>query len=174
MAEFVQFRKVHQLSESQARYFSEWYIPALRELAARDDFRAEPAWIAGQMVPAITRAQARRALAVLVSLGLLVETSTGLRRGHDLVSSGGPLGQPLAAFHRAMLNRASEAIDLIPRDEREIASLTLCISQKKLLELKQQLREFRQRLLQTAELDDQPDRVVQISFQLFPLSKART
>jgi AraC-like DNA-binding protein len=38
---FAQFRKVHQLSAAQAHYFSEWYIPAVRELAARADFRAD-------------------------------------------------------------------------------------------------------------------------------------
>jgi uncharacterized protein (TIGR02147 family) len=92
-------------------------------------------------------------------------------RAHDLVSSGGPLGHQLIAYHRAMLDRASAAIDLVPREEREISSVTLCVSQAKLLELKQQIRDFRQHLLQTAERDSEFERVVQVSFQLFPISK---
>jgi uncharacterized protein (TIGR02147 family) len=70
-----------------------------------------------------------------------------------------------------MLERASEAIDLVPRDEREISSVTLCVSQTKLLELKQQIRDFRRHLLQTAEQDTGVERVVQVCFQLFPISK---
>jgi uncharacterized protein (TIGR02147 family) len=177
MTQFAQFRRVQKLSEAQASYFSEWYVPVIRELAARADFQAEPAWIAAELVPAITRAQARRALEVLLELGLLERVGDRVRRTHELVTSGGPTGehrQQLAAYHRTMLNRASEAIDLIPREEREIASLTLCVSQTKLLELKQQLRDFRQQLLQTAEVGAEAERVVQISFQLFPLSKARS
>jgi uncharacterized protein (TIGR02147 family) len=172
LLKFTRFRKVHQLSSAQARYFSEWYIPAIRELAARADFRAEPSWIAECLLPSITPAQARNALKVLYELGFLVKDAEGsVRRPHELVSSGGPLGHHLVAYHRAMLERASAAIDLIPREEREIASLTLCVSQRRLLELKQQIRDFRQQLLQTAEKEDVFERVVQVGFQLFPISK---
>lgn len=169
---FAQFRNVHQLSAAQAQYFSEWYIPAIRELAARADFRAEPEWIADQLLPSITQPQARKALKVLFELGFLVTDEDGrVRRAHELVSSGGPLGHQLVAYHRAMLERASAAIDLVPRDEREISSVTLCVSQAKLLELKQQIRDFRRHLLQTAEGQNDFERVVQVCFQLFPISK---
>jgi uncharacterized protein (TIGR02147 family) len=169
---FAQFRKVHQLSAAQAQYFSEWYIPAVRELAARSDFRAEAEWIAARLLPSITLPQAKKALKVLFELGFLIQAEQGgVRRAHELVSSGGPLGHQLIAYHRAMLERASAAIDLVPRDEREISSVTLCVSQSKLLELKQQIRDFRQQLLQTAERDNEFERVIQVSFQLFPLSK---
>jgi uncharacterized protein (TIGR02147 family) len=70
-----------------------------------------------------------------------------------------------------MLERASLAIELVPREEREISSVTLCVSQSKLLELKEQIREFRGQLLQTAESDGDCERVVQVCFQLFPISK---
>jgi uncharacterized protein (TIGR02147 family) len=172
LLKFAQFRKVHRLSAAQAHYFSEWYIPAVRELAARADFCVEPAWIASQLLPSITRAQARKALKVLFELGFLVADDEGrARRAHDLVSSGGPLGHHLVAYHRAMLERASLAIELVPREEREISSVTLCVSQSKLLELKEQIREFRGQLLQTAESDGDCERVVQVCFQLFPISK---
>jgi uncharacterized protein (TIGR02147 family) len=168
---FAQFRKVHQLSSAQAQYFSEWYIPAIRELAARADFQSEPEWIADQLLPSISPAQARKALKVLFELGFLITHEGRVQRTHDLVSSGGPLGHQLVAYHRAMLERASAAIDLVPRDEREISSVTLCVSQSKLLELKQQIRDFRQHLLQTAEAHNDFERVIQVSFQLFPISK---
>ena len=64
-----------------------------------------------------------------------------MTRAHVLVSSGGPLGHHLVAYHRAMLERASAALDHVPRDEREISSVTLCVSQAKLLELEQQIRD---------------------------------
>ena len=42
-----------------------------------------------------------------------------------------------------------------------------------LLELKERIREFRRELLQLAELEGRPERVVQLNFQLFPLSERR-
>ena len=72
---------------------------------------------------------------------------------------------------RPVKERAAHALDNIPRTERDISCLTLCISEAKLDEIKQRVRQFRQELLQAAERDDQPGRVVQINFQVFPLSK---
>jgi uncharacterized protein (TIGR02147 family) len=175
LGRYAPFRKVHKLSEAQATYFSKWFIPATRELAARADFRAEPHWIANMLQPSITVSQAKQALKTLGELGLIaVDAAGSVTRSEPLVSSGGPLGHHLVAFHREMLERASEAIELIPREEREISSVTVCVSQKRLIELKQQLREFRQQLLRTAEQDDEPERVVQINVQLFPLSKGKS
>jgi hypothetical protein len=46
------------------------------------------------------------------------------------------------------------------------------VSDAQLGELKQRLRAFRRELLQQAELGNTPERVVQINFQLFPMSVA--
>ncbi len=175
LGRYAPFRKVHKITEAQATYFSKWFIPATRELAARSDFRADPRWIAAELIPHITPAQAKKALQTLVELGMLTIDEQGrATRTEPLVTSGGPLGHHLVAFHREMLDRANEAIELVPRDEREISSVTVCVSQKRLLELKEQLREFRRQLLRTAEQDDVPERVVQINVQLFPLSKGKS
>ncbi|HEX2880495.1 MAG TPA: TIGR02147 family protein [Polyangiaceae bacterium] len=176
LARFRQFRAVHTLSESQADYYEHWYIPVIRELAAREDFSADPKWIAKRLLPRVTESEAKQGLATLQALGVLKATETGtLKPAQPLISSGsGPLGHQVVAYHRAMLARASDALDLIPRDEREVSSLTLCVSQAKLLELKQRVREFRKELLQTAETNNRPERVVQLNFQLFPLSRLDT
>ena len=72
-----------------------------------------------------------------------------------------------------MLERAADALDSVPREEREISSVTLCVSQEVMLDLKERIREFRRELLQVAELDGAPERVVHIGFQLFPLSEKK-
>jgi uncharacterized protein (TIGR02147 family) len=64
---------------------------------------------------------------------------------------------------------ASEALERVPRDEREIASLTLCISQRQMLELKAELERIEDLLLQRYPSDD-AERVVQVNVQMFPLS----
>jgi uncharacterized protein (TIGR02147 family) len=174
MLRFRQFTRVHKLTSVQTRYYSEWYIPAIRELAARSDFRGDARWIARQLEPEITATEARGALKTLVELGLLIESPGGFERAQELVTAGtGPLGHQVVAYHRAMLTRASEAIDSVPRELREISSLTLCVSEAKLQELKARIMEFRAELLQTAEQGEEPERVVQLNFQLFPLSKAK-
>lgn len=65
-------------------------------------------------------------------------------------------------------------MDIVPRHEREIACLTLCVSEARIQELKRELEAFRHRIAHTYQADDTPQRVLQINFQLFPLTKARS
>jgi uncharacterized protein (TIGR02147 family) len=169
---FRRYRAAHRLDAAQSAYHSEWYIPAIRELCARADFREDARWIGKTLLPPIAPKQAKQALAVLIQLGLLVRDERGrLQQAEILVETpDGPLGHHVVQFHRAMMKRAAEALDRVPRDEREIASLTLCVSEAKLRELKRELEAIREQLVQRYMADERPERVVQINFQMFPLS----
>lgn len=172
LTRFRPFREIRKLEPEQAQYHSTWYLPVIRELCRRPDFVEDPAWIGAQLSPNVPAHEVKQALATLVKLGLLYHDENGVLRQRDaLVTTGpGPLGHHVFTYHHTMLERAGVALDQVPRDEREIASLTVCVSHDKLLELKQRIRDFRRDLLQLAELDNVPERVVQINFQLFPLS----
>jgi uncharacterized protein (TIGR02147 family) len=165
------FRQAHPLDDEYAAYHAHWYVPAVRELAARRDFEADPKWIASKLMPAITTRQAARALRVLRELGMLVEDNGKLRQAHALVKTPDrPLGHHVVRFHRVMMERAAAAIDLVPREQREIASLTLCLSSEQLSALKADLSRMRGDLLRRYGADANARRVVQVNFQMFPLS----
>lgn len=176
LGRFRQFRAVRQLDAPQAEYHSTWYLPAIRELCRRPDFVEDPRWIARQLLPRISAAQAKRALATLQRLGLLERGEDDkLRQAAPLVTTGvGPLGHHIFNYHHMMLERAAHALDHVAHDERELSCITVCVSDHQLRDLKQRVRAFRRELLQQAELGNEPERVVQINFQLFPLSVART
>lgn len=169
-------RAVRLLDESQAAYCAHWYIPAIRELAARADFRNDPGWIGSTLSPKVSKARVSKALTVLRELGLLVPDAAGVLRPVDPMLSTGfaPLGHQIAGYHRAMLERAHDAIDLFPRDEREFGALTLCVDQALLPELKQRLQAFRHELMRFAESRGERTRLLQVNFQMFPLSQKKT
>ncbi len=172
LARFRPFREARRLDGAQAEYHSSWYVPAIRELVRRSDFNEDPKWIARQLTPSISSSQAKKALELLGELGLVARDEGGrFVQTSPLVTTGpGPLGHHIVNFHHSMIERAADALDAMTREERDISCITLCVSRDKVSELKERLRAFRQELLRTAELDDQPERVVQINFQLFPLS----
>jgi uncharacterized protein (TIGR02147 family) len=149
-------------------------MPAIRELVSLTSFREDPAWIAAALEPAISERQANAALETLLRLGLLVRDGHGrLRQAQASVTTGpGPLGHHVFAYHHAMIDLGKRALDELPREERDISSLTLSIGERTLPLLKQRLFELRQELLQLAELEAAPARVVQLNLQLFPLSRA--
>jgi uncharacterized protein (TIGR02147 family) len=172
LSSFRRFRDVYPLDRAHEAYHSQWFIPAVRELAARSDFRADPKWIARTLLPAISARKAAHALEVLRELKLLVEDEQGtLRQAHALVETGDrPLGHHVVKFHRTMMERAAEALDTVPREQREIASLTLCLSPTQMGALKQHLERLRRELLQEYVAGPDAKRVVQLNFQMFPLS----
>jgi uncharacterized protein (TIGR02147 family) len=175
LARFRRFREAHRLLGEQSAYYQHWYMPAIRELASLPGFKEDPKWIAARLEPTISVKQASEALETLCRLGLLVRNGRGkLQQAQPLVTSGpGPLGHQVFQYHQGMLDLAKQALDRLPREERDISCLTLCVSESALPALKARIRALRQELLQLAELEAKPERVVQLNFQMFPLSKAK-
>ena len=173
LTSFQRYRQAHKLEIAHAAYYSDWFMPAIRELAASRDFKGDPEWIADQLVPTITPLQASRALETLLELGLLVKDDAGrLVQADALLSTGAETrGLHIAAFHRAMTQRAIESIDLVPPQDRDISSLTLCLSRGGLRAFKERIQRFRRELLELSAMESDPEQVVQLNFQLFPLSR---
>lgn len=182
------FRRVFRLDEAHAKYYSEWYFPAIRELCATKGFQSDPAWIARKLRPRISVREAREALKVLLELGLLaiddnghyVQTETLIATGDDKA-----LGHHIVNYHRKMMERAAASLDEVSREEREIGSLTLAVSPRRAAEIKRRLYDFRQELLQSSTEENKSEtqgsgstdnsdactEVIQINFQLFPLTQ---
>jgi uncharacterized protein (TIGR02147 family) len=173
LARFRKFREAHRLVGEQTAYHAHWYMPAIRELVGLPGFTEAPRWIASALEPAISERQAAEALETLCRLGLLLRDERGkLRQAQALLTTGpGPLGHQVFVYHHGMIDLAKRALDHLPREERDISSLTLCVAESALPLLKRRLREFRQELLQLAEQEASPERVVQLNFQMFPLSR---
>ena len=153
-------------------YHSLWYAPAIRELVTSEEFRDDPRWIAKRMVPAITTAEARSALRLLERLGMLVRDARGrLRQATPTISTGPEVrSRQIAEFHRTMIEHAKSAIDRVPARERDISALTLCLGDHGLALVKKAIQRFRRDLLEVAELEPRPHQVVQVNFQVFPLT----
>lgn len=170
---FRGYRNVQRLELEHAAYHANWYIPAIRELALHPDFVDDPGWIARQLEPQISRAEARRALTTLLSLGLLQRQDDGRITQGEPVAATAPetVGVHVANYHRAMLQLAAESIDRFESKEREISSLTMCVGQDDVARLKKRIQQFEDELISMVAEVEEGDRVVQLNFQLFPLSR---
>jgi uncharacterized protein (TIGR02147 family) len=155
-------------------YHSLWYLPAIRELVASPHFREDPRWLARQLLPPITAAEAKRSLALLLELGLVVRDERGkLRQARTTVTTGPEArSRQLKSFHRTMMEHAKSSIERIPAGERDISSLTLCLGEHGLALVKKAIQRFRHELLELSELEQDGRQIVQLNFQLFPLTRA--
>ena len=110
-------------------------------------------------------------------MGLLERDDGGrLRQVDEVVSSGAETGSiHLAAFHRMMMERGAASIDEFPREERDISSITLCVDAQGLARLKEHIQLIRKELLLDESFAEGPPvQVVQLNFQLFPLTNQVT
>ena len=167
------FRTARRIEHGMFDYLSHWYYPAIREMVARSDFREEPEWIAAELTPTIEPEEAAEAIAVLVELGLLVRDDRGnLERAEpSLTTEHEVRSLAIANYHRQMLERAGESIELVPRQFRDLGAMTVCISPETIAELKSRVHAFREVLFELCDSDDDPQVVFQINTQLFPLSE---
>jgi uncharacterized protein (TIGR02147 family) len=170
---FVRYRRLQKLELGEAAYHSRGYLPAIRELALSARFREDPEWIAARLWPPIKPKEVRQALDVLLELGMLERTPQGTLRQATPVLSTGPetKGMHIANYHAEMMQRATAAMTLVPAQERDISSLTMCLGSDGLARVKERIQEFRRELLQLAETEASPSQVVQVNLQLFPLSR---
>jgi uncharacterized protein (TIGR02147 family) len=170
---FRRYRKAQKLEVAHAAYHSKWYLPAIRELAARSDFRNDPEWIAKRLEPSISPREAARAVEVLLHLGLLEKDDTGrVFQGAPVLTTGAETANlHIGNYHKCMMRQAAESIDTKKAQERDISSLTMCLGPSGLNALKERIQAFRGELIKLAETEPNPKQVVQLNIQLFPLSK---
>jgi uncharacterized protein (TIGR02147 family) len=170
------FRAARRIDGDLFAYLSHWYNPAVRELAGRADFSEEPRWIAARIHPRISPAEAAEAMRLLLSLGLLVrdpESGRVLRGEPTLTTEHQVLSIASAAFHRQMIERAAESIETVPRELRDLAALTVCISPKTAAAVKERIHQFREMLTELCDSDREGAVVYQLNVQWFPLSQAK-
>ena len=170
------FQAARKLDGALLEYLRHWYYPAIRELAGRADFRDDPGWIADQLWARVAREEIARALQVLESLGLLIRGPDGrLTRGEPTLSTGpearGAAKVAAAAFLRQMLELASESIDAVPPERRDLGAITVAVRKETIPELQERIRRFRRELLERCDQDQDPTEVYQVNIQFFPLTK---
>jgi uncharacterized protein (TIGR02147 family) len=160
-----------RLGERQYDVFSKWWHVVIREIISLPDFRFSPDWIASALAPSITPAQALESLALLSSLGLIVQqrdrawTQAEKALATDARVRSGLIKQ----FHREMIKLGAESLARFPADQREIGTTTLRVSKADLETIKIWLREFRMKLLGLATQSAGADQVYQLNFQFFPV-----
>ncbi len=168
------YKSARRIDYDMFEYLSHWYYPAIREMAARKDFKADAAWVAGQLWPRISEQKAGKALDLLMRLGLLIELEDGtIGRGEPSLTTGHQVTSlAVGNYHRQMLTRAAESIELVDREERDISALTVCINEDTVDELKNRIRAFREVLLEICDTEEDPRVVYQVNFQMFPLTRS--
>lgn len=167
------FQNVRPLDRDKFFYWSQWYHAAIREMVALKGFRDDPEWIAAHLNPRITPEEARHSLEMLQRLGLLKRTSSGrLEQADAVVTSGDQVVDvSIIEFHRQLIEKGREAIERFSKDERQISGVTVSVTPQTEQRIKEILNKVRKDILALCNDYENADRVLQVNFQVFPLSE---
>ena len=167
------YLKSHKLDTSSYKYFSKWFYPAIREIAVFGDASHTPEGIADVLIPGISVKEVEKALDLLLELGLLRKDKDGKWEQVDKVLTTGPEVKSLviANYHKEMIKLGMEALERHPKNKRDISGVTLSVKKDKITELKKRIIAFRKELLKLESEDENPEQVIQINIQAFPLTK---
>lgn len=175
MAKALSLRDVtrHSLQAAELKLLENWWIPAVRAYLELNGGVVNLKQIAHDICPPITEAQAQEAIDTLLEVGLVKKMASGKLALTDAhLTAGGPEKKAaVRKFQRQVLSLASDALDNVPVDERNISTLTLSVDQSCFEDLGDMLREFRRLVQKRVDGAKNPDRVMQLSMAFYPVAR---
>lgn len=164
------YQKLRPMERAKYGYYSAWYHPIVRELAASTDCDGTPEWIARQIDPPITAEQAAKSIALLEELGFIEKTKDGKWRQTDTIISTGPEVHSVVIhnYHKKILDLAKVMMDRLSLKDRDVSALTVGVKRERIPEIRAKIAEFRREILKLVSEDTEPEQVAQLNIQFFP------
>jgi uncharacterized protein (TIGR02147 family) len=161
------------LLESQYEFYQKWHHSAIRSLLEFHDFRGDYKALGERLSPPIPAREAKKSIRLLDRLGLIKKDRDGRFRMTDASITTGPQWSSLAigAFQEETIRLSAESLELHPKKDRDISTITMNIGARNLEDIREKIREFRESIIKYVNEQQSPDRVMQLNIQLFPLSK---
>ena len=153
-------------------YFSSWRNIALREELNIVSFKNDCADIAGKLLPPATPSQVRQSIKLLEKLGMVRKDDHGAFKPTDefITTDGVVKAMAVKSFQKEVCKLGMEAIDRVPKQDRDISTLTISTSRACLEAIRERLTEFRREIMDLVGKEEKAEEVYQINFQIFPLT----
>ena len=165
--------KIQIINNDQYEFYAKWYHSAIRSLIGLYKFKDDYKWLCKKVVPPITPGQAKKSVELLIRLGLAVKADDGTVALSNVSISTGreATGLGLRNFHFESMDLAKNAIRTLDRDKRNMTSITLGISPDAYRKICDELAICQEKIVNIAVNSPNADKVFQLNFHLFPLSK---
>jgi uncharacterized protein (TIGR02147 family) len=165
--------KVHTIEAWQYEYYTNWYNLVIRELIIDPVYKGDPAIVAKAILPPIKPSDVKRSIEVLLQLKFIKKQEKYYIQDSPVIATGTEVNSiAVNHFHKAMGQRAVEALDRIAKHERNITAVTLRVPKNTFKIIKQKIEDFRKELLALPTCCEEDGyRVYQINFQAFPVTR---
>lgn len=165
--------KMDVMGREKFEFYAHWYHTAIREMLFFYDFDGDYAKLARKLNPPIRKEQAVRAIELLEKLDFIRKQAGGHYRPTSLniIKDSRFKSLHVANFIKTNIELALDAFERVPSAERDMSTVTICLSQEGFEEIKSELKALRRRFLEIAERDAAPQRVYQCNLHVFPVTR---
>lgn len=152
---------------------SDWYHFAILELVGVNGARGDASWISRAL--GISVNEARIAVERMLRLGMLERDRRGMLR--NIGGNHTSIADPFTAvafrkMQKQVLEKAIQALEEVPIEERNQTSMTLAIDSRDLPAAKEHLKRFRREFTARLQPEGKPrDRVYHLSLSFYPVSR---
>jgi uncharacterized protein (TIGR02147 family) len=162
-----------QIDSVQYEFYQHWYYTAIREILNILKFKDDYQKLSETVHPPISISEAKKAVKILINLGMVVPDENGYYRLTDQFVTTGENWQSIAvrSFQKDACKLAASAIDSVPKDERDISTVTVSLNEEGVNRIRESLAVLRREIIDIAASCHPVDRACQINLQLFPISK---
>jgi uncharacterized protein (TIGR02147 family) len=146
--------RTKNVANDQCAFYEHWYVSAIRELLRFYPFQGNYNQLAKMLSPPITVNEARGAIKLLRKLGFIDKVGNAYAVQHSNISTGECWhAAAIHHFQQQTLLKASEALDRIPKKERDFSTMTMCYSDEGFKKIRDLLKRTREELVRIEESD---------------------
>lgn len=166
-----------ELLRSQYEYFSNWSLVAIRELVSFHDFQENPEWISQRLRKRVSAKQVNEAIEHLLRLQLLKRNENGhLEQSNEIITfTDNSLNYTIVnQVHSQILDLAKNALENDSYKDRSISSVVLACDESRFEEIRTEINNFRNHILNTyGTKSSKSDVVLNMGIQLFHLTQIK-
>ena len=177
---YVALRKIQErsykltqtLESKRFEYFNTWYHPVVREVCTSVRFDEDYLKLGRLLQPQITAKEAHDSVKLLLELGLIKKYQEGyLSEQSTVIAQQESEYLALRNYQKQLIYLASEAMDNIEPEERNIITITAGLSHQSISLINGIINNAQHQVVNIINEDQDSDKIMQINLQLFPLSK---
>jgi uncharacterized protein (TIGR02147 family) len=163
----------HKVESDKYEFYQKWYYTAVREIINILPFSGDYTGLSSMVEPPITPAEARKAVALLERLGFIRRNAEGFyEQTAPFITTGeGWKSTAIRSFQKECLHLAERALDEIPKDTRDISTVTLTLDDNGFEMVRERIVAFQKELIGIAGACEKVNRVYQVDLQVFPMTK---
>jgi uncharacterized protein (TIGR02147 family) len=175
------FEKILAFSEVSSRrvdvdkyeFYRRWYYTAVREIINIQPFKGNFTWLGRMLEPQITTAEARKAVRLLERLAFIKKNDQGIYQQTVKFITTDDTWRSIAisTFQKEALALAGAALESIPKEERDISTVTMTLDDDGFIKARDRIRLLQKELINIASTCGRVNRVYQVNLAFFPLSK---